>query len=302
MPRQRRRDCKLLPHVMKPVYGLDPNVGQFYPWNIRLFDIDKAWKHSQGEGVTVAVLDTGCDLEHEDLKENLIAGYNFVEDNQTPQDINGHGTHVAGTIAASNNNKGMVGIAPKAKIMPVKCLGDDGSGASIWIAQAIKYAADNQADIISMSLGTSRRSNAIVQAMKYAENKGSLIFCAAGNSGNSVDVQYPAKCEESIAIGAIDKHLNISNFSCCGETLDFLAPGEDIISCTPNNTYSKTSGTSMATPFASACAALFLSLRKRGFTREEIIHEFAENAIPLKDPRYRGQENYEANGIIHPKY
>ena len=299
---RRRRECKLLPHVMKPVYGLDPNVGQFYPWNIRLFDIDKAWKHSQGEGVTVAVLDTGCDLEHEDLKENLISGYNFVENNQTPQDVNGHGTHVAGTIAASNNNKGMVGIAPKAKIMPVKCLGDNGSGSTLYIAKAVRYAADNNADIISMSLGTSQMSNIIEQAMNYAVQKGCLIFSAAGNDGNSVDIQYPANSNKTIAIGAIDKNLNVSNFSCCGEALDFLAPGEDIISCTPNNTYSRTSGTSMATPFASACAALFLSLRKRGFSKEEIIHEFAANAMPLEDPRYKGQENYEANGIICPKY
>lgn len=298
---RRRRECKLLPHIMKPVYGLDPNVGQFYPWNIRLFDINKAWDYSQGEGVVVAVLDTGCDLEHEDLKENLLNGYNFVEDNQTPEDINGHGTHVAGTIAASNNNKGMVGIAPKAKILPVKCLGDNGSGSTNWIAKGIKFAADNNADIISMSLGTSRKSNAIESAISYAIKKGCLVFCAAGNDGNSVDIQYPANSPNTISIGAVDKDLNICNFSCCGDSLDFLAPGQDIISCTPNNTYSKTSGTSMATPFAAGCAALLLSLKKNKFSTEELVREFSENALPLKDPRHKGDKRYEGNGIIRPR-
>lgn len=298
---RKRKQCKLLPHIMKPIYGLDPNVGQYYPWNIRLFDINKAWDYSQGEGVIVAVLDTGCDLEHEDLKENLLNGYNFVDDNQTPQDVNGHGTHVAGTIAACNNHKGMVGIAPKAKIMPVKCLGDNGSGSAVWIAKGIKFAVDNGADIISMSLGMSGSSHAIARSLSYAKSKGCLVFCAAGNDGNHVDIQYPANSEDTISIGAIDKNLNVCNFSCSGDSLDFLAPGQDIISCTPNNTYSKTSGTSMATPFASGCAALLLSLVKKKFTMEEIVKEFAENALPLEDPRYKGNEKYEGYGIIRPR-
>jgi len=300
--RNRRHDVKLLPHIMNPIYGLDPKSGQFYPWNIRLFDIDKAWMHSKGNGIVVAVLDTGCDLEHEDLADSLVPGYNFVEDNQTPMDKNGHGTHVAGTIAASDNHRGIVGIAPEAKIMPLKCLSDLGSGRSAWIAEAIKFAADNGADIISMSLGMPGKSQSIESALKYARNKGCLIFAAAGNSGNNVDIQFPSNSEHTISIGAVDKDLNICNFSCCGESLDFLAPGQDIISCTPNNTYSKTSGTSMATPFASGCAALFLSLKKKKVTKEEFINEFAQNAIKLEDPRYRDNENYEANGIIRPKY
>jgi len=298
----KRRECKLLPHVMKPIYGLDPNSGQYYPWNIRLFDIDKAWLYSKGEGVTVAVLDTGCDLEHEDLCDSFVPGYNFVDDNNSPVDKNGHGTHVAGTIAASDNNKGIVGIAPMAKIMPIKCLDDNGSGRGLWISKAIRYAADNGADIISMSLGMGRTSHSIESSLDYAKSKGCLVFCAAGNAGNHVDIMYPASSTLTVSIGAIDKNLNICNFSCSGETLDFLAPGQDIISCTPNNTYSKTSGTSMATPYASACAALLLSLRNKKFTQEQIIQEFAENALPLKDPRYKGKENYEANGIIRPKY
>jgi len=300
--KNRRNDVKLLPHIMHPIYGLDPKAGQFYPWNIRLFDIDKAWVHSKGKGVVVAVLDTGCDLEHEDLADSFVPGYNFVDDNQTPIDKNGHGTHVAGTIAASDNHKGMVGIAPEAKIMPLKCLADNGSGRSAWIAEAIKFAADNNADIISMSLGMNSRSSNIESSLKYAKNKGCLIFAAAGNAGNATDVLFPSNSDHTISIGAVDRDLNICNFSCCGESLDFLAPGQDIISCTPNNTYSKTSGTSMATPFAAGCAALFLSLKKKKFSKEELISEFSQNAMKLKDPRYRGNENYEANGIIRPKY
>jgi len=117
----------LLPYIREDIYGLDTSK-QIIGWEISKFNIQKQWIKSQGENIRVAVIDTGCDLDHDDIKDNILQGKNFVEKNKDPYDKNGHGTHVAGTIAASNNNRGMVGVAPKAKIIPVKALGDNGSG------------------------------------------------------------------------------------------------------------------------------------------------------------------------------
>ena len=115
-----KRKCGLLPYIREDIYGLSPNDGQFYGWEINKFDIPSLWRKTKGEGIKVAVIDTGCDFNHADLKDNMLQGKNFVEVGQPPMDRNGHGSHVAGTIAASDNSLGMVGVAPKAKIIPIK--------------------------------------------------------------------------------------------------------------------------------------------------------------------------------------
>ena len=117
----KKNRCSLLPYVRQNIYGLDYNNQQIIPWSISKFKVENQWLKSEGEGVVVAVIDTGCDLEHQDLKHSLVDGYNFIGSNKAPIDDNGHGTHVSGTIAAENNKKGIVGVAPKAKIMPIKC-------------------------------------------------------------------------------------------------------------------------------------------------------------------------------------
>jgi len=301
-----RRECKLLPHISQPLYGLSPHDIQFLPWAIKRFDVQHAWRYSQGEDVTVAVIDTGVDLNHIDIKHNLLPGKNFVEGNLNPQDVNGHGTHVAGTIAAINNSYGMVGVAPKAKIIPIKSLGDSGSGSMRDVANGVMWAVDHGAELITMSLGSPYPSRALEHALRYAVDNKVIVFCAAGNSGNSTDINYPAKFSETIAIGSINHSLGVSDFSCCGDTLDFVSPGEDVISAAPGNKYARLSGTSMATPYAVGCAALLLSLRKKQSKITELKHkngyiqEFSENAIPLQD-KYAGDRRYQGNGIIVPK-
>ena len=184
-----------------------------------------------GEGVKVAVIDTGCDLDHPDLKDNLLDnGYDFINDNDDPSDDNGHGSHVAGTIAASNNGLGMVGVAPKAKILPIKSLAADGSGGLKEIVLGILWAVEMNVDIITMSLGTPYHSKALHDAVKLASSRGILIFCAAGNSGYRDNIMYPARYPETISIAAIDENLNRTDFSCSGNSLDFLAPGHNILS------------------------------------------------------------------------
>lgn len=302
----RRKNCRLLPHIKEPIHGLKTSSAQVLPWAIMTFNVMGVWPKANGSRVNVAVIDTGCDFNHDDIKDNLISGQNIINPNKDPIDGNGHGTHVAGTIAAINNSLGVVGVSPETKIMPIKALNDDGSGSNDHVAEAIIWACDNGADIITMSLGSDYPSVRIERALLHAESKGVIIFCAAGNSGIKHDVNYPARYSYTISVGAIDRRLNICKFSCTGDTLDFLAPGEDIISTTPGNSYSLMSGTSMATPFAVGCAALYLSYTRKTkglshkLSRGDYIEHFTKTARPLANPEYRGIKRYEGNGIIVP--
>ncbi|NDB85288.1 MAG: hypothetical protein EB127_21690, partial [Alphaproteobacteria bacterium] len=192
-----------------------------------------------------------------------VEGYNFIEPGKDPIDRNGHGTHVAGTICAINNSQGVVGVSPSTKVMPIKALDDSGMGSNNNIGSAIIWAVDNGADIITMSLGSDYPSVTIERALAYAVSKNVVVFCAAGNSGLKHDIKYPAKYSETISIGAVDKTLNICEFSCSGDSLDFVAPGEDILSTTPGNNYAIMTGTSMAAPFAVGCASLWLSFCRK---------------------------------------
>lgn len=296
----------LLPYIREDIHGLSPDNAQLFGWEIKKFNIEKQWIMSQGENVKIAVIDTGCDLDHKDIKNNLLQGKNFVERDSDPIDRCGHGTHCAGTIAAENNNLGMVGVAPKAKIIPVKALDDNGQGNIRNIIDAINWSADSGADIISMSLGSPTRLPSLERSIQYASSKGCIIFCAAGNNGQDTDIMYPAKYDNTIAIGAIDQNLNRTNFTCSGETLDFLAPGHEILSCVPGNAYALMSGTSMSTPFAVGCAALLLSYYKSKNKHNllknvnDYIEIFKKKAKSLSDPNYAGIKKYEGYGILYP--
>lgn len=300
-----KNDCGLLPYEREDVYGLSTESNQYYGWEITQFDIKERWKVSKGEGVVVAVIDTGCDLYHDDIKDNLIEGKNFIDRKKDPLDINGHGTHVSGTVAATDNGLGMVGVAPKTKIMPLKALNDDGMGDSRAIADAVVWAADNGADLVTMSLGSNGENSAIKKGIDYACSKNVVIFCAAGNSGEHHPIMYPAKYSNVISIGAIDKNLERTNFTCSGEELDFLAPGHEIVSAVPGNKYAMMSGTSMSNPFAVGCASLLLSYMKKKniqapTTAEDYIKIFKQSVKHLANPKYSGQKKYEGYGILYP--
>ena len=239
----------LLPFVREDIATVQ-DVKQKAGWEITAFNLLDTWSLTQGEGVVVAVLDTGCDINHDDLRGNLLEGRNFVQDGQPPIDGCSHGTHVTGTICAINNDYGVVGVAPKAKVMPVKVLDDKGSGNLAIVAQGIKWSADQGVDFIVMSLGSPTPTPVIYDAIKYAESKGVVTWCAAGNAGKTRQIFYPAAYPEVIGVGAIDEKLHRANFSCTGPDLDFLAPGVGILSTVPENWYAILSGTSMSNPFA----------------------------------------------------
>ena len=302
----RRKKVSLLPYIREDVSSL-PSDGQIYGWEIQRLNVANAWLKTKGEDIVVAVLDTGCDLEHEDLKPNLLQGINIINKKLDPMDIAGHGTHVSSTIAAADNGRGIVGVAPRAKILPVKVLGDDGQGDLKHVIDGIIWAADRGVDFITMSLGSPSPASQLQNALEYAHKKGCITFCAAGNAGEDSEIMYPAKYDYSIAIGAIDERLERTSFSCSGEELDFLAPGQNILGCVPNG-YALMSGTSMSNPFATGCAVLLKSYFKKSGrlhslkTIDDYISYFKKSAIHLKNSKYSSIKKYEGYGIINPEF
>ncbi|MGK7877711.1 MAG: DUF5942 domain-containing protein [Xenococcaceae cyanobacterium] len=237
-------------------------------WNLRNINIEKAWDDTKGDGVTVAVIDTGV-TQVPDLRETkFVKGYDFVNDNDVASDDNGHGTHVAGTIAQSTNNGyGVAGVAYKGTIMPLKVLGASGGGTVADIAEAIRFAADNGADVINMSLGGGGASQIMEEAIDYAYNKGVVIVAAAGNE-NRNSSSYPARYPRVISVSALDVAGDKAPYSNYGAGVDISAPGgseaakvlqETINPRTKESVFAGFQGTSMASPHVAGVAALIKS-------------------------------------------
>lgn len=303
---KKRNNCKLLPFDREDIVSIQ-DVRQRVGWEITSFNLPDTWKYTQGENVVIAVLDTGVDLEHEDLVDNLLPGKNFINPKLPPYDDNGHGTHVTGIICASNNDIGVVGVAPKAKVIPIKVLDKKGGGNLSNVAKAIRYAVDEGVDFITMSLGSKNPVKEIHESIKYAVSKKVVIWCAAGNSGKTRNIFYPAAYPEVIGIGAIDENFNRASFSCTGPDLDFVTPGVSILSTVPKSWYAVLSGTSMANPFAVGVASLLLSYKKnKGIdivleTSDDYIKLLSQYTIPTSNPDFAGNKFFEGFGIIDPR-
>jgi subtilisin family serine protease len=265
-----------------------PNLSE-NNWGVDAINAPEVWAQNiTGKGIVVAVVDTGVDYYHPDLDSNIwqnpgeiagngidddrngfiddIRGWDFLYNDNYPMDLDlyGHGTHIAGSIAAERNDFGITGVAYNAKIMPVRVLDTFGNGELNNVAAGIRYAADNGANVINLSIGNEfYPSNQVNAAIEYANNKGSVVVIAAGNSGSS-QPDYPARNADrsGIAVGSIDINGRMADTSNrAGSTpLDYLvAPGVDIYSTTPYNNYEIETGTSMATPHVAGVAALVLS-------------------------------------------
>lgn len=213
--------------------GAQPDPGFELQWNFEAIGMKEAWEHSKGGGAVVAVLDSGVMIQDgprsviiSDLSRTATTnGYDFAYDDAEPEDFAGHGTHVTGTIAQSTDNgTGVAGIAPAATILPVKVLGNNGSGENSAIAAGIRYATDKGAHIINMSLGGPLYSGILKQAIEYAVNRGVTVICAAGNSGDG-EVQYPAGYDGVVAVSATDRNGNIAPYSSYGLHVTLAAPG-----------------------------------------------------------------------------
>lgn len=297
--------CKLPKCKVEEITSLD-DAKEKAGWGITAFNLPKTWESTQGEGVVIAVLDTGVDLDHPDLVNNLLPGMNFVEQGRPPEDKNSHGSHCAGILVAEKNEIGMVGVAPKAKVMPIKVLDKNGSGNMVNVALGIKWAVDHGADIISMSLGCPNPLQQVRKAIQYAESKGVTVFCAAGNAGITKEIMYPASYPETIGISAIDENFDRASFTCTGPDLDFMAPGVSIFSTIPDNWYACMSGSSMAAPFVVGVAALALSyVRKKNLkVKLTCANDYREllkkYCTPIKNENFGGKKFYQGFGIINP--
>jgi subtilisin family serine protease len=214
-----------------------------------------------GTGVRVAVIDTGIDYNHPDLAAVYAGGYDFVNNDSDPYDDQYHGTHCAGTIAASLNGFGVVGVAPEASLYGLKVLSSSGSGSYSYVISALDWCVANQIQVASLSLGSSGDPGTQVRdAFNRAYNAGVVVVSSAGNSGSGTDtVGYPAKYDSVIAVGSTTRSDTRSSFSSTGPAVEVAAPGSSILSTYPGNSYAYLSGTSMACPHVSGVAALLLS-------------------------------------------
>ena len=233
----------------------DPRYAE--QWSMPVVGLPQAWETLPGgTTVTVAVIDSGVCLDHPDLQGRITAGYDFVDDDSSPQDTFGHGCGVAGVIAAnSNNGVGIAGIAPNVRIMPLRVLDSSGLGNYANISAAIIYAADNGANIINMSLAGPTYSQIMADAIAYAISRGVIVIAAAGNQGRE-GAYYPAAFPSVVGVGSIDPDLNHSSFSNYGANVDVWAPGRDILTTNLIGDYEFMSGTSFAAPVVSGLTAL----------------------------------------------
>jgi minor extracellular protease Epr len=227
-------------------------------WNLKSIQAENAWADGfTGKGVKIAIIDSGV-ASHQDLK--IKEGVSFVGDSYT--DGHGHGTHIAGIIAAQHNGFGVAGIAPNAEIYAVKAIEDDGFGSVDTIIQAIDWSIHNDMDLINLSFGDLESSDALHEAIKQAKQAGILIIASSGNEGTAQGTGntmiYPARHEEVIAVASVNKNLKRSTFSSTGEDNDFAAPGEDIYSTYLNGQYATYQGTSLAAPHIAGLFALLM--------------------------------------------
>ncbi len=295
----------------------------FYQWHLEQIHAPEAWASQAGEGVIVAVLDTGVAWKDSaygpqlpDLKGvKFTAGKSFASGLPDGLDGHAHGSHVAGTIAqATNNGVGVAGVAHEATIMPLKVLSDEGWGSTTDIANAIRYAADNGAHVINMSLGGPAPSRVMAKAVEYAHKKGTLVVCAAGND-NSPEAHYPSGYRYAVSVAASDFERKRTFYSNYGKTLDFAAPGGDTrsdkngdgqpdgvlqntihVGDPSRNDYLWFQGTSMASPHAAGVAALIYG---EGVTNpDEVLRIMRETAV---HPRGKDWDDQLGTGILDAK-
>lgn len=217
---------------------------------------EEAWHVAKANtDITIAIVDTGVDMNHPDLQDNLVRGTNYVQPLRPPQDDNGHGTSLAGIIGAKGNNKsGITGLLWDARIMPIKALDKNGTGDEHKLGQGIRYAVDNGAKIVLLSLGLYKYSPFLEEVVQYAEEQGVLLIAATGNDGR--DVKYPAAYPTVLAVGGVDHNNVVVKDSNFGPEVDIVAPWYVYTTTLDDERYGYNKGTSMAAPQAAAVAAL----------------------------------------------
>ena len=302
------REWKLPPDELAPdELIILAQAGDVADWGHGLIDVPAAWRVTKGEGAFVAIIDTGGDAGHRDLKDHIVYGKDFTNSRSGWSDVNGHGTHCAGVVAAAENEMGMVGVAPKAKILILKALGDNGSGMSSGIAAAIDEAINwrgangERCQVVSMSLGSDAPDARILAACKRAREAGLILIAAAGNSGPRENTAgYPGRFPECLCVGALDRDAKVAQFSSRGGALYVAAPGVNVRSCYPGDRFATMSGTSMATPYVAGVAALYVSHAKASgvkWSADEFARLIAKTS---RDLAPAGRDTATGHGLIQP--
>ena len=280
----------------------DPFYGE--QWGLEAIEASRAWEEmdSRREAV-VAVIDTGVDYTHPDLADRVDTDndYDYVnlDEDAMDDDYDGHGTHVAGIIAAEANDEGIAGVAGEAnvKILPLKVLDEWGTGSMYDTAMAIMYAADQGADVINLSLGGKREDlgksqpRLLQEAVDYAIRKGAVVVAAAGNEGEDVNEFLPASLPGVIAVSAVDSKQKLASFSNEGSAISLAAPGVKILSTVPGGEYLYMSGTSMAAPFVSGTAAL-LKIQQPKLSVRDVKNRLQSTATDLGRKGHDGKYGY----------
>jgi subtilisin family serine protease len=277
----------------------DPLRQQQY--GLDIVQSDEAHLVSTGVGATVAVIDTGVRADHPDLQGRVLPGHDFVDGDGTPQDGDGHGTHVLGIVGATaGNGIGVSSVAPGATLLPVRVLGDDGSGNTDNIVKGIDYAIAQRADVINLSLGETIPlsglgvASDIGDAVDRALDRGIVVVAAAGNTGVPF-CEQPSGRDRLLCVGSVDRRRQRSSFSSFGVGLGLVAPGgsasptrgEDILSTYNTGGYTELAGTSQATPHVAGVAALLVSLGMRGQDAvRRILATAADAGVPGPDAEF----------------
>ncbi|QLG37488.1 MULTISPECIES: S8 family peptidase [unclassified Paenibacillus] len=258
-----------------------PSSAQGIPWGVKQIHAPKVWSVSTGHRIKIGVIDTGADYQHPDLRYSLARGINLLNRSLLPHDDNGHGTHIAGTIAAANSMAGMIGVAPRSLIYPVKAFDHNGSAFVSDIVLGIDWCVRNRVDIINMSFGMKTRSKALLDVVNRAYQAGIVIVASSGNDGKRRSIDYPARYPQTISVGATDKNRRIASFSNRGAYVDVYAPGDKIVSSWVQGKHHEMSGTSMATSHVSGAIALLLA-KHPGLSPAEIKMLVKRATVPLR--------------------
>lgn len=260
-------------------------------WNTEMLNLGSLPVSLDTSSVKVAVLDTGVSA-HEDLT-SLLPGFDFVQGDTDPTDLSGHGTHVAGVVSAARNQNGVLGVSPGVGVIPIRVLDANGSGLISNVVAGISLALERNARVINLSLGSTTDVPALKNAVDYAASKGVLVVAAAGNSGFSAQVSYPAAYQSVLAVASVTQSKSVSSFSSRGTYVDIAAPGSSVLSTYNDGSYRLMSGTSMASPHIAGAAALLFAAHPTASV-QQVVQSLCLSAEDIDTP---GQDQSSGCGL-----